>query len=291
MSDVAFAGRSAVVSGGASGIGASVTRRLLDDGAQVAVLDYSAENLARFADSNTAHADRLLTLEVDVADSAAVNAAVSAFTARTGRLDIAVANAGIGGVGGVAELDDASWRAVQSVVVDGVFHLCRAALPHLIDTGSSIVTTSSISGLGGDRRMAAYAAAKGAVINLTRSMAVDYGRRGVRVNSVAPGPVATSILRPALDRSPELTETYAQRIPLGRIAEPEEIAEAILFLASEKASFINGVVLPVDGGLTAWTAQPDLIGSAHPPEEFMVSADSMRTDAATETAEVQGAAT
>ncbi|MEV0982933.1 SDR family NAD(P)-dependent oxidoreductase [Brevibacterium sp. NPDC049920] len=291
MSDVAFAGRSAVVSGGASGIGASVTRRLLDDGAQVAVLDYSAENLARFADSNTAHADRLLTLEVDVADSAAVNAAVSAFTARTGRLDIAVANAGIGGVGGVAELDDASWRAVQSVVVDGVFHLCRAALPHLIDTGGSIVTTSSISGLGGDRRMAAYAAAKGAVINLTRSMAVDYGRRGVRVNSVAPGPVATSILRPALDRSPELTETYAQRIPLGRIAEPEEIAEAILFLASEKASFINGVVLPVDGGLTAWTAQPDLIGSAHPPEEFMVSADSMRTDAATETAEVQGAAT
>ncbi|GAA4283794.1 SDR family oxidoreductase [Brevibacterium daeguense] len=289
MSDADFTGRAAIVSGGASGIGASVTRRLLEGGAQVAVLDYSAENLARFAASVAQRADQLLAVEVDVSDSAAVNAAVADFTAQSGRLDIAVANAGIGGVGGVAELDDASWRAVQSVVVDGVFHLCRASLPHLVSTGGSIVTTSSISGLGGDRRMAAYAAAKGAVINLTRSMAVDYGRRGVRVNSVAPGPVATPILRPALDRSTELSETYAQRIPLGRIAEPDEIAEVILFLASERASFINGAVLPVDGGLTAWTAQPDIVGSADFPETFAVPAGTMLTDRATEAAEVPGA--
>lgn len=264
-----FAGRAAVVSGGASGIGAAVTRRLLAGGARVAVLDYAADSLAAFAASVPEHQENLVTTAVDVSDSAAVDAAVADFAGQAGRLDIVVANAGIGGAGGVAEIEDEDWRAVQSVVLDGVFHLCRAALPHLVADGGSIVTTSSISGLAGDRRMAAYAAAKGAVINLTRSMAVDYGRRGVRVNSVAPGPVATPILRPTLDNDASIEETYAQRIPLGRIAQPEEIADAICFLASDRASYINGVILPVDGGLTAWTAQPDLIGRMGIREQFV----------------------
>lgn len=264
-----FAGRTAVVSGGASGIGAAVTRILLEGGARVAVLDYAEDNLASFAASVPQHGDMLTTHRVDVSDATAVDSAVTAFAEFAGRIDIVIANAGIGGIGGVAEIADDGWRAVHAVVLDGVFHLCRAALPHLAVNGGSIVTTSSISGLAGDRRMAAYASAKGAVINLTRSMAVDYGRRGIRVNSVAPGPVATPILTPALDVDESLRQTYAQRIPQGRIAQPDEVAQAICFLASERASFINGVILPVDGGLTAWTAQPDLIAGRGAPEQFI----------------------
>jgi meso-butanediol dehydrogenase/(S,S)-butanediol dehydrogenase/diacetyl reductase len=122
--------------------------------------------------------------------------------------------------------------------------------------------------MAGDARMAAYAAAKGAVINLTRSMAVDYGPYGVRVNTVAPGPVATPILTPALNGDPTLARTYAERIPLGRVAQAEEIADVIHFLASARASYVSGAVVPVDGGLTAWTAQPNLIAGMGIPDPF-----------------------
>jgi meso-butanediol dehydrogenase/(S,S)-butanediol dehydrogenase/diacetyl reductase len=263
-----FNGTTAIVSGGASGIGAAVSRRLLEDGAQVAVLDYSTDNLESFAATVPNQADRLLSLSVDVADSRAVDTAVQQVAEWSGQLDIVVATAGVGGAGGVAEVDDEDWRRVQSIVVDGVFHLCRAALPHLVRTKGAIVTTSSISGMAGDARMAAYAAAKGAVINLTRSMAVDYGPYGVRVNTVAPGPVATPILTPALNGDPTLARTYAERIPLGRVAQAEEIADVIHFLASARASYVSGAVVPVDGGLTAWTAQPNLIAGMGIPDPF-----------------------
>ncbi|MGO3886244.1 MAG: SDR family NAD(P)-dependent oxidoreductase [Mycetocola sp.] len=255
-----FTDRIVIVTGGVSGIGAAVTLRLLDEGATVVAVDVSSASVERFTAENAAAGDRLDARVLDVSNSADVTATITAIAEKYGRIDTVVANAGIGAAGGVAEATDESWRQVLAVDLDGVFFVARAALPHLIASSGSIVSTASISGLGGDSRMAAYNAAKGAVINLTRSMAVDYGHDGVRVNAVAPGPVATPLLRPILESNEVVRSTYAERIPLGRVAEPEEIAAAILFLASPDASYINGVILPVDGGLTAWTAQPSLLG-------------------------------
>jgi len=248
-----FQGKVAIVTGGVSGIGASVTTRLLAEGATVVAVDVSEKSIAAFREQHPDAGAALDTRALDVTDSAAVTALVNDVAATHGRLDILVPNAGIGGYGGVAEVDDESWRAVISVDLDGVFYISRAALPHLIEAKGAIVSTASISGMG------VYNAAKGAVINLTRSMAVDYGHQGVRVNAVAPGPVATPLLRPILAEKKAVSEAYAERIPLGRVAEPDEIAAAILFLASDDASYISGVTLPVDGGLTSWTAQPSLV--------------------------------
>jgi meso-butanediol dehydrogenase / (S,S)-butanediol dehydrogenase / diacetyl reductase len=254
-----FEGKVAIVTGGVSGIGASVTARLLAEGATVVAVDVSEKSIAAFREQHPNAGSALDTRALDVTDSAAVTALVDDVVATHGRLDILVPNAGIGGYGGVSEVDDATWRAVISVDLDGVFYIARAALPHLIESKGAIVSTASISGMGGDSRMAVYNAAKGAVINLTRSMAVDYGHQGVRVNAVAPGPVATPLLRPILAEKKDVSQAYAERIPLGRVAEPDEIAAAILFLASDDASYISGVTLPVDGGLTSWTAQPSLV--------------------------------
>jgi len=255
-----FSGKVAVVTGGVSGIGAAVTNKLIAEGATVVAVDVAEATIASFSADHPAAGTALDTRVLDVTDAAAVDAVIAAVVEKYGRLDVLVANAGIGAGGAVADVTDKSWRMVLAVDLDGVFHVARAALPHLIKSGGSIVNTASISGLGGDTGMAAYNAAKGAVVNLTRSMAVDYGHDGVRVNAVAPGPVATPLLIPILESSERVRNTYAERIPLGRVAQPEEIADAIVYLASPEASFITGVILPVDGGLTAWTAQPNLAG-------------------------------
>ena len=135
------------------------------------------------------------------------------------------------------------------------FQACRAAMPHLVSTRGAIVNVASISGLAGDGGNAAYNAAKAAVVNLTRAMAVDAGRDGVRVNAVAPGLTATPMTE-RMRAAPAVVEQYEDRIPLARAGLPEEIGAAICFLASDEASYINGVCLPVDGGLSAWTGQP-----------------------------------
>ncbi|MEU6845618.1 SDR family NAD(P)-dependent oxidoreductase [Streptomyces sp. NPDC046716] len=253
-----FDGKVAFVTGGVSGIGAAVTSRLLAEGATVVAVDVAQPAIDRFVTEHPDAGARLDTRVLDVTDPSAVTATIDEVADTYGHLDILVANAGVGAGGAVADVDDASWRFVLGVDLDGVFHVARAALPHLIASKGSIVSTASISGMGGDFGMAAYNAAKGAVINLTRSMAVDYGHQGVRVNAVAPGPVATPALRPILDENPQVRAAYAERIPLGRVGESDEIAGAILFLASDDAGFISGVTLPVDGGLTSWTAQPTL---------------------------------
>lgn len=253
-----FDGTVALVTGGVSGIGASVTTRLLAEGATVVAVDVAEASITRFVTDHPEAGDRLDTRVLDVTDAAAVDRTIADVVDTHGKLDLLVANAGVGAAGAVADVDDATWRFVLGVDLDGVFHVARAALPHLVASKGSIVNTASISGMGGDSAMAAYNAAKGAVINLTRSMAVDYGHQGVRVNAVAPGPVATPLLRPILEGNAVVGDTYAERIPLGRVGEPDEIAAAILFLASPDAAYVSGVTLPVDGGLTSWTAQPAL---------------------------------
>lgn len=253
-----FDGKVVAVTGAASGIGAAITRRFLESGATVAAGDLKPEFLTGLQ-RELGHdlSRRLVPVVVDVSDSTSADAYVTAIAGETGRLDVLVNNAGIAPVGSVTETTDELWRKVMSVDVDGVFHVSRAALPHLAVSRGTIINTASVSGLGADFNYAAYNAAKGAIVNFTRSMAIDYGRAGVRVNAIAPGPVRTPLLVTNLEALPGLEQAFAKFIPLGRIAEPAEIADATVFLASPGASFITGAILPVDGGVTAWNGQPN----------------------------------
>ena len=253
-----FEGKVVLVSGAASGIGAATTRAYLEAGATVVAGDLDAGALERLeADLAPEHAARWARAVLDVSDASSADRFVDTAVQRFGRVDVLVNNAGIAPVGSVTDTSDELWRRVMAVDVDGVFFLSRAAMPHLVRVGGCIVNMASVSGIAADFNYAAYNAAKGAIVNLTRSMAVDYGKKGVRVNAVAPGPVRTPLLIKNLQSLPGLESAFERFIPLGRIAEPAEVAEAVLFLSSRGASFISGAILPVDGGVTAWNGQPN----------------------------------
>lgn len=191
----------------------------------------------------------------DVSDEAAVTALIEGVVSDHGRIDVLVNNAAVSTAGTVEHTDTASWRQVMNVVADGVFYMSRAALPHLRAVGGNIVNVGSASGLGGDWGLAAYNAAKGAVVNLTNAMALDHGAEGVRVNAVHPSLTATEVAAPILENESTLA-AFQQRIPMQRPAEPQEVADVIAFLAGHDARFVNGVHLPVDGGLRASSGQP-----------------------------------
>ena len=254
-----FAAQVALITGGASGIGAATARLLAAEGAHVTIADLPSSDGAAVAAAMGArfHA-------VDVADADAVGAMVAAVATAGGRLDLLVNNAGIGAMAEAPDLDPAMWRQVLAVDLDAVFHACRAAIPLMRaqfranGRGGAIVTTASISGLFGDYGFAAYNAAKAAVINLTRTLAIDHGKDGIRVNAVAPGLVDTP-LAGHLAAIPGLMDGWLQNIPLGRAARPEEIAEVIAFLLSPAASYMTGAIVVADGGATAHTGQPNFI--------------------------------
>jgi meso-butanediol dehydrogenase / (S,S)-butanediol dehydrogenase / diacetyl reductase len=193
----------------------------------------------------------------DVSDSKAVDAMVATVVKRFGRLDVLVNNAGIFEGGDPAEITNEQWRKVMAIDLDGVFFGCRAALPHLAKTRGSIVNTASVSGTGGDWATSPYNAAKGAVVNLTRSLALDLGKKGVRVNSVCPSLTRTGMTSDVMEDE-ELLTKFRERIPLGRVCEPHEVAAVIAFLASDDASFVTGANVAVDGGVSASNGQPPL---------------------------------
>lgn len=255
MSAERFTDKVVIVTGGVSGIGAETTKRFLREGAKVAVFDLAQDALDDF--KSGLGTNKVITVACDVSDSASVAEAVETVVGEFGSIDVVVNNAGVGGVGRVGDVDDDAWNKVMSVDLNGVFFVARATLPHLVASRGVLVNTASISGLLGDREMVAYDTAKGAVVNFTRATAVDYGHDGVRVNAVCPGPVRTPLLVEAL-KNDDISTAYHDRIPLGRTAEPADIAAAITFLASDDAAFISGVNLPVDGGLTAWSGQPNI---------------------------------
>ena len=250
-----FENRVAIVTAAASGIGLAAARRLAAEGARLALCDIDGGKLSTTAQTLGVDPARLLLATVDVRDRAQLEAFVVDAARLHGRIDVLVNNAGAGRRGRVQDLSDDDWRHVMGVSLDSVFHACHAAMPHLVAARGAIVNVASISGLAGDGGNAAYNAAKAAVVNLTRAMAVDAGRDGVRVNAVAPGLTATTMTE-RMRAAPAVMEQYEDRIPLARPGAPEEIAAAICFLASDEASYINGVCLPVDGGLSAWTGQP-----------------------------------
>ena len=252
-----FEGKVALVTGAASGIGAATARRLHTEGARLVLGDLQAEALAALAKQLDASGRSVFTRGLDVADRAQVDSFVEAGAERFGRLDVIFNNAGIGAFGLTPDLDPELWKRVIEVDLHSVFYGCRAAIPHLRRAGGgAIVNTASISGTGGDYGLAAYNAAKGAVLNYTRTLALDHARDGIRVNSVCPGPIDTPLAAP-LFANERIAREYRERIPMGRVGTAEEVASVVAFLASDDAAYVTGAAIVVDGGLTAATGQPN----------------------------------
>ena len=244
----AMEGMVAIVTGAAGGIGRATVSALVEAGASVVAedIDPSVEELG---------SDRVATLQGDVAEPAVARAAVETALERFSGLDVLVNNAAVIVSKDILATTDEDWATVLRVNAGGMFVHCRAALPVLLERGGgSIVTVASISGVVGLRQQAAYCASKGAVVQLTRQLAVEYADRGVRVNAVAPGAVDTPFLHRHLDAQPDRTAAEADvkaAHPLGRYSSATEVADAILFLASRSSSFVTGEILMVDGGYTA----------------------------------------
>jgi meso-butanediol dehydrogenase/(S,S)-butanediol dehydrogenase/diacetyl reductase len=248
-----FTSQVVLITGAGSGIGAATAKRFAAEGATVVLVGRKLEKLERTAQSLPE--GRFYLQVVDVSDREAVERLIKEVVAKFGRLDVLVNNAGTATEGKITEVDVGDWQKVMSTDLDGVFYCSRSALPELIKQKGSIVNVSSVSGLGGDWGMSIYNAAKGAVTNFTRALAMDFGEEGVRVNAVCPSLTKSEMTEDMLGNKP-LMDSFRERIPLGRPAEAEEVADVIAFLASHDARFVSGVNLPVDGGLSASNGQP-----------------------------------
>ena len=242
---------SALITGGGSGIGAATARRLAAAGYGVCVSGRRREPLQEVAEETGG-----LAVVADTADPHAARRAVDAAVERFGGLDVLVCSAGTGAPGAVAEQTPERWRGVIETNLTGAFLACNAALPHLVEARGAVVTVASVAGLRAGPESAAYSASKAGLIMLTQSIALDYGPKGVRANCVCPGWIRTARADDSMDelaarRSVGREDAYAlanEFVPARRPGTPEEAAEAIVWLASPTSSYVNGVVLPVDGG-------------------------------------------
>jgi len=248
-----FAGKVVIVTGAGSGIGAATARRFSFEGATVVLCGRTRSKLEGVA--STLPVERTIVHPADVRKFDEVASLVESTVERFARLDVIVNNAGVAPTGPITEVPIDDWHDVIATDVSGVFYGCRAAIPHLKATRGAIVNVSSVSGLSGDWGMSFYNTAKGAVSNFTRAAALDCAADGIRVNAVCPSLTATDLTRDMLDDE-KLMKAFRERIPLGDHAQPEDVAAAIAFLASDDARFITGVNLPVDGGLMASNGQP-----------------------------------
>ena len=246
-----FAGRTAVVCGGGSGIGEATVRAFFAEGASVVVVDANGQAASRVAES-LGDVQRVSAITLDISDRASVQAAMDGAVARFDHLDILVNCAGVRGVAAVIDVDAAQWRRVHAVNLDGTLNTSQAfaRLALKANRPAAIVNVTSIGGIMGVPNRAAYVSSKHAVVGLTREMAIELGKQSIRVNAVAPG-----MIRTPMTESMFIEQGGTERIraahAVGREGRPEEVAAAILFLASDDASFITGVILPVDGGYSA----------------------------------------
>jgi NAD(P)-dependent dehydrogenase (short-subunit alcohol dehydrogenase family) len=249
-------GKVAIVTGAAMGLGEAIARRFAEEGARVTCMDLRPGPNDAVVDAIRAAGGDALSVEGSVAATADTRRAVEITVERFGRIDILVNNAGVlPSRETVLDTSEADWDETMRVNVKGAFLMSRAVLPTMIAAGGgAIVNLSSITGVVGLPVRPAYSASKGAVAILTKQLAVDFGRHGVRVNAIAPSFVITSINRAMFDRMRAEGAPWEQMLDrhlIRRLGEPRDVADAALFLASDEARWITGVVLPVDGGYTA----------------------------------------
>lgn len=250
-----FSNKTIIVTGASSGIGEGIVRRFAAEGANVVLAARDRDRL----DAVAAELDRsrTITVETDVSDADQVTTLIEKAIERFGQIDALVSNAGMAILNSFEDTSFEDWRKTMAVDVDSCFLGAKAALPHLKKTRGCIIHTASASGLGGDWGLTAYNAAKGAVVNFTRGLALDLGKFGIRVNTVAPSLTKTSASAEFV--SDGFVKLFNERSALSGHGTPADVAGAVAFLASEDARFITGVILPVDGGVTAASGQPRMI--------------------------------
>jgi meso-butanediol dehydrogenase / (S,S)-butanediol dehydrogenase / diacetyl reductase len=253
-------GKVAVVTAGGSGIGAATARRFGVEGAAVVIADLSGTRAEKVAGEIKGGGGRAAFIKMDAADPDGVQAAIKLALDRYGRLDIMFNNAGIAELSPVEGISLESWNRVLAVTLTGTFLGIKYSVPIMRrQGGGAIVNTASISGTRGDYGMSSYNAAKAGVINLTRTVALENAKHKIRVNCVCPGAINTrapEIL--GKERAEQFRLAQAAAHPVGRMGEPQEIANAVLFLASDEASFVTGAAIIVDGGVTAATGLPNM---------------------------------
>jgi NAD(P)-dependent dehydrogenase (short-subunit alcohol dehydrogenase family) len=248
-------GKAVLVVGGTRGIGRAIAERFAEMGAEVGVTGRNADGVSGVAgELAEAHGQPVSGHALDVADRARIREVVEEFEVQRGKVDALVYNAGISPSFTSAEkIDEETWDAIIATNLTGGFAAAQAFARRLIaaERPGSVVFIGSVDSIVGDPRLAAYTASKSGMAGMARTMAVDWARYGIRVNTVAPGYVATD-LTAGLQDNERLRKAITDRTPLGRLAEPKEISDVVVFLASESSTFVTGAVYPVDGGWTAW---------------------------------------
>jgi NAD(P)-dependent dehydrogenase (short-subunit alcohol dehydrogenase family) len=243
----------ALITGAGSGIGRATAKIFAREGARLALVDVVENGGHETLQMVKQLGADATFIRADVSKSAEVNAAVDGAVAKYGRLDCAFNNAGIGGAGRLThEYGEEEWNRVISINLTGVWLCMKAEITQMLKQGSgAIVNTSSIMGLAGAIRVPAYTAAKHGVAGLTKAAALEYGRHGIRINAVCPAPIYTPMLISAFEKRPDMEERYARSEPMKRLGQPEEVGEAVAWLCSDRASYVTGLPMPVDGGYLA----------------------------------------
>jgi NAD(P)-dependent dehydrogenase (short-subunit alcohol dehydrogenase family) len=248
-------GRTAVVTGGCSGIGLATVRRFVEEGANVVIGDVDDTRGTELAEELGC-----TYVHVDVTDKDEVDALFDTAKERHGSVDVAFNNAGISPPedASILDTDLDAWRRVQEVNLTSVYLCCKAALPHMLEQkrGSIINTASFVAVMGAATSQISYSASKGGVLSMSRELGVQFARDGVRVNALCPGPVNTPLLEELFASSPEQAARRLVHVPMGRFARPEEIANAVLFLASDESSFVTASTFLVDGGISGAYVTP-----------------------------------